>query len=168
MECNSSKVASQILESSQIDTFPHVLFAYFVSRNQLSASYIKKAMAWNGLIPLQKYTNFLTCLVKKIQIMGRLQHFQGHCSKFLAICLFFALSNQRKPWNLFWKYQVLSRCVFKSMQVLMLNITFYTNTTLNILVCKSNNHDHFPCIRYQIRNLLHQIKDWKIYHFNLF
>ena len=76
-----SKVASQIVESYQIDTFTKVLFAYFSSRNQWSGSYIKEAIAWNAPIPLKKYTDFLTFLVTKFQKSGRLHQFQGHCSK---------------------------------------------------------------------------------------
>ena len=75
VRCNFSKVPSQILKSFRIDNFPHLLFAYVVSKNQLPASYVKEAMAWNGSIALQKYTNFLTFLVTKFLKMGILKHF---------------------------------------------------------------------------------------------
>ena len=45
VRCNFSKVPSQILKSFRIDNFPHLLFAYVVSKNQLPASYVKEAMA---------------------------------------------------------------------------------------------------------------------------
>ena len=91
-----------------------------------------------------------TFLTTKFQKKGRLQHFQGHWSKILAIC-FLQLSDQISQ---YYDASVNIKC----------NVSYKTTLNILIWIFTSNNHHGSPCIHYQIRNHLHQIKDLKIYY----